>query len=135
MNKFTEWMSKLTESSEDRAMREVAEKVANCLGVNPAMKDDWVGRFKLETDNKFLDCEIYSSVLHIGNDSLILMNQHEIDAEIGKVYLVDYFTSQYTMRLLRMPDPETGEIIFMLSKSINQEIQYSIKIEIDFSLA
>ena len=135
MNKFTKWMSKLTESSEDRAMREVAEMVAHCLGVNPAMKDNWVGRFKIETDNKILDCEIYSSVLHIGNDSLILMNQHEIDAEIGKVYLVDYFTSEYIMRLLRMPDPETGEIIFMLSKSINQEIQYSVKIEIDFSLA
>ena len=130
---FKDWMSKLTESKEQREMREVAEAVAHCLGVDPQKKDNWVGKFLLNADGRNIECEMYSSVLHVGNDSLMLMNQQEVDAEIGKVHLVDFFTSAYTMRLLRMPDPETGDMIFMLSKTIRGEVQYTVNVEIEFS--
>lgn len=129
---FKDWLSKLTETKEQREMREVAEAVAHCLGVDPQKKDNWVGKFVLNADDRNDECEIYSSVLHVGNDSLILMNQQEVDADIGKVYLVDFFTAAYTMRLLRMPDPETGEMIFMLSKTIRGEVQYTVKVDIEF---
>jgi hypothetical protein len=132
MTKFKNWLSRLTESKEAREMRELAEAVAYCLGVDPEKKDNWVGKFELHEGDKTLQCEIYSSVLHVGNDSLILMNQQEIDSEIGKVCLVDFFTSEYTMRLLRMPDPETGKMIFMIAKSVRQEIQYTVKVDITF---
>ena len=129
---FKDWLSKLTESKEQRVMREVAEEVAYCLGVDPIKKDNWVGKFSLNIDEHIFHCEMYSSVLHVGNDSLILMNQQEVKAEIGKVYLVDFFSSAFTMRILRMPNPETGEMIYMLSKTINGEVQYTVNVEIQF---
>jgi hypothetical protein len=113
---------------------DVTKIVARCLGVDPKLEDNWVGNFSVNTGSELIKCEIYSTVLHIANHSLLLMNQHEIDTEHGKCHLVDYHSSEYNVRILRIPDPDSGEIIFMFNQTVNGEVRFQVQVDIDFVL-
>jgi len=110
----------------------VAKEVAECLGVNQAYGDEWVGRFQLKVESDNRDCELYSSVLHIGKDSLHLMNHHVLDVETGKAYLVDFFGRHYNARILRMIDPETRMMTFTVAITVGGAIQSTEVVNITF---
>lgn len=113
---------------------EVAKEVAECLGVNPAYGDEWVGRFQLMVESDSRDCELYSSVLHIGKDSLHLMNHHVLDVETGKAYLVDFSGRQYNARILRMIDPETRIMTITVALTAGGVVQSTEAVNINFTV-
>ena len=57
--------------------RDVAKEVAFCLGVNPGFKDEGVGKLYFENEAQSYECQVYSTVMHVNNDSLLLMNYHQ----------------------------------------------------------
>ena len=104
-------------------IEELQREVAECLGVDPAWGDGWVGHFQLEVEGGTRSCELYSSVLHVGNDMLHLMNHQVLDIETGKAYLVDYHGSKYVARMLRLIDPDTGKMIVTVGISVDGVVQ------------
>lgn len=119
-------------SEDKKIISNVNQAVSRCLGVNPVFEDNWIGKFTLNIDDKEINCELFEYALHIGDDSLRLMNFQDIDSPAGKCYLVDFHRANYNIRILRMPKPETNEMFFMLSKTINKEIQFTNHVLIEF---
>jgi hypothetical protein len=104
-------------------IEEVQREVAKCLGVDPTWGDGWVGHFQLEVKGGTRSCELYSSVLHVGNDMLRLMNYQLLDIGTGKAYLVDFHGSKYVARLLRQIDPDTGKMIITVGITVGGVVQ------------
>lgn len=113
-------------------MEKVQREVAECLGVDPALGDSWVGHFQLEVEGGNRSCELYSSVLHIGNDMLQLMSHQVLNIETGAAYLVDYHCRKYVARILRLIDPDSGKMIATVGITVGGVIQSTEAVNINF---
>ena len=113
-------------------IEEVQREVAECLGVEPTWGDSWVGHFQLEVEGVSRSCELYSSVLHVGNDMLHLMSHQVLDIETGKAYLVDYHGSKYVARMLRLIDPDAGKMIITVGITVGGVVQSTEVVDITF---
>jgi hypothetical protein len=118
---------------EDLALATESKKeIAECLGVNPSYGDDWIGRFRLKVGAANRDCELYSTVLHIGDDTLHLMSHQILNLETGKAYLVDFFGPKYIVRILRMIDPETQMMTITIGMTVGGVVQSTEVVNITF---
>jgi hypothetical protein len=113
-------------------IEELQREVAECLGVDPTWGDSWIGHFQLEVEGGIRDCELYSSVLHVGNDMLHLMSHQVLDIETGKAYLVDYHGRKYVARLLRMIDADTGKMTITVGIRVAGAVKSTEVVNITF---
>ena len=113
-------------------MEEVQQEVAECLGVSKAFGDQWVGRFQLKLGRDNRDCELYSSVLHIGDDVLRLMSHQVLDTAVGRTYLVDFFSSDYIARIIRIFDTDIQKMTTTIGITIGGVVQSTEVVDITF---
>jgi hypothetical protein len=113
-------------------IQKVQREVAECLGVDPNYGDGWVGHFQLKVEGDTRRCELYSSVLHTGNDMLQLMNHQVLNVEARAAYLVDYHSRKYVARILRLKDPDSGNMISTVAITVGGVVQSTEVVNITF---
>jgi|GEM_PF-3913518 len=119
-------------AEEKKLIDELESEVASFLGVNPQFGRDWVGKFQLRINTKLVDCEIYSTAVHLGDEMSFLMSHRIIEIQGGKCYLVDYNCPDYTIRVARSPDINTGKNTYTVYQRVNGSVQFQQDVDIVF---
>lgn len=115
------------------------EEVSGYLGAPQQLGIDWVGQFSIATSSDTVKCKVYASTLIFDEDNLEneavlhLVNHKAVDVPSGRCYILDYFTTGFTVRIGRIPEGVDGGPCYTVYLIENGEEIGRQDVEIEFT--